>query len=248
MFEEVETVLPSHSTHLERALEQASLWVIRNSEIVDIWNAGTAPERFLPWLAWSVSVDYWDSNWPVEIKREVILRSHVIHRLKGTRGAVRRALLAMGFNTEIVEWFEAGGTGEEYTFRIDAYADDIFSAGYHIDLALVERLKRVIGHVKPVRAHYHLRIGETFTQDVYGRSGQYGRFSETVDIDPDGRPALAEAGTYGRSGVIMSRMSQADHDPEGRPIEAGVSTYGRSLAASRAVSIREHVFERGSQV
>jgi len=243
MFDDVATVLPPHSTDLERALEQASLWVIRNSEVVDIWNAETAPERFLPWLAWSVSVDYWDSNWPVEIKRKVILESHVIHRLKGTRGAVRRALGAMGFDTDIVEWFEAGGTGQPYTFRIDAYADDVFSAGYNIDAALLARLTRIIGHVKPVRAHFHLRIGETFTQDMHGRSGVADRLIDRREAEPEGRPAEAEASHYGRSGIEQARTSRQEHDPDGRPIEAAAAGYTRTLAGSRIVSKQTHVFE-----
>ena len=160
MFDDIVSVLPRQSTEFERVLEQASLWVIENSEIVDIWNPDTCPPRFLPWLAWSVFVDEWDSTWTDAKKCNVIRESVAVHRLKWTKGAVHRALEAMGFGTEITDWFD-----------IDAYADDVIDTGFNAGPELYATVSRQIDHVKPVRSHYDLRIGERFRASVYLRTG-----------------------------------------------------------------------------
>lgn len=91
-------LLPANATPLERALGTA---IARLSDmpvpLSDLWRPETCPEAHLPWLAWALSVDDWDSAWPVAVKRDVIAASVDIHRHKGTLGAVRRVLAVMGY-------------------------------------------------------------------------------------------------------------------------------------------------------
>lgn len=184
MFDKITSVLPPHSSGFEKALEQASLWVIENSEIVDIWNPDTAPARFLPWLAWSVSVDEWDSEWSDQKKRSVVRNSVAVHRLKGTKGAVRRALEAMGFSVAITEWFE--NNEPVHTFQIDAYADDLTAKGFGIDQTFYEAVARQIDHVKPARSHYDLRVGKNFSAPAFVRTGSryHSVHSEWMEMQP----------------------------------------------------------------
>lgn len=58
--------------------------------IRDLWRWDTCPLSHLPWLAWAMSVDIWDDNWPEGRKREVIRDSFKLHRLKGTLGGLKR--------------------------------------------------------------------------------------------------------------------------------------------------------------
>ena len=153
---ELTSVLPPHSTDFERALEQASLWVIQNSEIVDVWNPETCPLPFLPWLAWSVSVDDWDSNWSDETKRKVIRTSIDIHRLKGTIGAVKATLSSRGYGAEISEWFQYNGA--PHTFRLNVLIEGQIS----FDFSHRAKILRAIDAVKPMRSHYDM----TFTVKV----------------------------------------------------------------------------------
>lgn len=215
MFDEITSVLPRHSTEFERALEQASMWVIHESEIVDIWNPETVPQRFLPWLAWSVSVDEWDSQWPEARKREAVRQSVAIHRLKGTKGAVRRALEVLGFGPEISEWFNNGGA--PHTFAVDAYADDIFEAGYSIGPELYEIVARQINHVKPARSHFDLKIGERFGASMYLRNAVRSRALDETRHDPGPRPHLTSVSFTARSGNRSRIVSEIRHDCERRP-------------------------------
>lgn len=211
---EITSVLPPHSTDFERALEKASLWVIQNSEIVDIWNPATCPSRFLPWLAWSVSVDEWDASWPEARKRKIIQQSVLIHRIKGTKGAVRRALEAMGFGPEIKEWFESGG--DVHTFDVEAYAENVFEAGFDIGPELYDLVTRQIDHVKPVRSHFTLKIGERFRAAIYMRNAVRARYLDERRHDPGPRPHLTDVSFAARSGHRLRAVSYHRHDCERR--------------------------------
>lgn len=97
------SILPPNSTPVERAFEAALKAMCDIAvPIADLWSPERCPETHLPWLAWALSVDDWDSTWPVETKREVIAASIEIHRRKGTRGGVSRALVAMGYGDAVL--------------------------------------------------------------------------------------------------------------------------------------------------
>lgn len=161
-----QSILPSNSTHLERAVEQlgAERFDAVTFTVSSLWNANTCPVDLLPWLAWAYSVENWDSDWSEAQKREVLRQSPAIHRKKGTRGAVAKALAALGMGASIAEWFQIDGQGRQHrvphTFVIDVIAGDVFGAGLAVDEALHRLVVSVIQNVKPVRSQFVLRVGE----------------------------------------------------------------------------------------
>lgn len=209
MFDVISSVLPRHSSELERALEQASLWVIRQSEIVDVWNPETAPAKFLPWLAWSVSVDEWNPYWTDQKKRRVIRESVAVHRLKGTKGAVRRALEAMGFSIDIIEWFE--DQGDVHTFKINVFADSIEGTEYPISSDLIEIVSRQIDHVKPVRSHYQLGVGERFRAKHQISAGVYQRLKSSGEFIAEPRVQSLVTVCGIRGGASLRLVSRHEH-------------------------------------
>jgi len=151
------SVLPRHSTGTERALERAGLWVEGNDFSHGHWNPDTCPEHLLPWLAWSLSVETFDSRWPVEIRRSIIRSSIEVHRKHGTLGGLKTALAALGVQINVTEWFDTGSS--PYTFSIEARATVDLIGDNSIpllNLELRDQVRRVIDSVKPVRAHYNL--------------------------------------------------------------------------------------------
>ena len=102
------SILPSQSTAFEQAVEAA---LARISDVpVDIatlWNPETCPAEFLPWLAFAMSVDEWDTHWSDEAKRNYIALSVAIHRKKGTVWSIKTALQAAGYGTATL--FERSG-------------------------------------------------------------------------------------------------------------------------------------------
>lgn len=113
-------ILPASSSAVERAVlsaELARIAMVDPTVIVSIWNPASCPAALLPWLAMGVSVDVWSNDWPEATKRAVIAASPMVHRLKGTLGAVRRALAAFDLETRVVEWWEDGS--RRGTFRVE---------------------------------------------------------------------------------------------------------------------------------
>jgi len=111
-------LLPPNATDAERGVERAGRRLDQMAVPVrHLWNPDTCPAAHLPWLAWALSVDIWDTTWPETSKREVLRRSVAVHRRKGTVGAVRDALGAVGYrDVRILEnrhlrdqWVQAGG-------------------------------------------------------------------------------------------------------------------------------------------
>ncbi|MEB0137990.1 MULTISPECIES: phage tail protein I [unclassified Undibacterium] len=103
------SLLPPNASTLERALEQSSA---RLGDIPfrlrDNWQPERCPSNLLPWLAWAVGVEEWDSNWPESMQRDVIASARRIRQQKGTPAAVKRALLALGHpNAHLLERSDA---------------------------------------------------------------------------------------------------------------------------------------------
>ena len=115
-----DAILPPNAGAIERAVlaaELARIALVDPTVIVTVWNPATCPAQLLPWLAQGVSVDVWSDGWSEATKRAVIAASPAVHRLKGTLGAVRRALAAFDIESRIVEWWQEGG--RRGTFRVE---------------------------------------------------------------------------------------------------------------------------------
>lgn len=143
------SLLPPSATAQEHALAEA---VARLTEVPvpvkKLWNPDDCPPEFLPWLAWALSVDQWDEAWTDAQKRAAVKNANWIHRHKGTGGAVRRAVSALGYTVRIREWWQEEPKGEPYTYRIEIDVDD-----RGVDAALYESLKATVNSAKNTRSH-----------------------------------------------------------------------------------------------
>ncbi len=102
----MDSLLPPNATAFERALEQivrTHLAEIPVELIFRRWDPAHCPAAHLGWLAWDMSVDFWQADWPDDTKRAVIRQSVPVHRHKGTLGSLRTALEAEGYQVEITE-------------------------------------------------------------------------------------------------------------------------------------------------
>lgn len=92
-----ETLLPDNRGAFEEA---ADLTGARIAELPvalrDLVKPFDVPLAHLPWLAWGLSVDLWDKDWPAEKKRSRTARSLPFHAIKGTQTAITEALAVMG--------------------------------------------------------------------------------------------------------------------------------------------------------
>ncbi len=119
-------LLPPNASDLERKIAHACAAI---SDLPtphrDLWNPDACPARLLPWLAQAFRVEQWDADWSEVTKRAAIKRSVHLFRHKGTIGAVRQALAAIGVNVEVQEWFNQTPHGAPYTFRLLIKVDQV---------------------------------------------------------------------------------------------------------------------------
>lgn len=136
------TLLPPTATKLEKNLSQA-MTCEPPIPLRSLWDPQTCPNELLPYLAWQYSVDRWDEKWSEQIKRKVIAEAFEIHKLKGTKEAIRRAVEPFGFLIKISEWWQNNQTPGSFTLEIGVSDTGITEEYYN-------ELSRIIDDVKPV--------------------------------------------------------------------------------------------------
>ncbi|WP_196216265.1 phage tail protein I [Vibrio cholerae] len=173
------SLLPKNLGDLERDLDAA----IARMESIDIpisklWDPWNCPIDLLPWLAWAVSVDSWESHWSEEIKRKTVANSLDIHRIKGTRPAVELAIQSLGLEYRLLEWFQEYPKAEPGTFKLDVYIeDDSYSATNNSEL------EQVINDSKNARSHLRkINLNLSSRGVTYLGCGSFS--GETTEIRP----------------------------------------------------------------
>ncbi|GEM_PF-221745 len=105
------------------------------------------PEKLLDVLAYDLHMDWYDYDYPIDVKRELIKTSVRVHRKLGTVYAVETALGALHPKSEIEEWFDYGG--EPFYFRIIL---DVSESRVQADsgkiIKTVKLYKRLTAHIE----------------------------------------------------------------------------------------------------
>ncbi|MCK3658545.1 phage tail protein [Pasteurellaceae bacterium Pebbles2] len=184
------SLLPIGSTPLERKLSHTFAVISDIPVPINLlWQAKHCPVELLPWLAWSVSVDEWDEDWAEEDKRNAILDSIHIHKIKGTVSSIRRVLASAGYgDVTILENLSAVFYNEKSNYNGDYVhgSTDTHWATYRvylqhpISLEQSAQVRRLLANTVPVRCHL---IGLHFEQanNLYNHKITYdGEFSYGV--------------------------------------------------------------------
>jgi len=138
------------------------------------------PAPLLPWLAWALSVDVWDAAWPEVTKRRAIAESLAIHRIKGSRASVERAVAAMDLGAvEIVEGNSAnrydgatlydgsqtyGGASHWATYRV--------FAARPVSNAQADQIRASLAATAPARSHL-AALDFTAAPQIYDGAATY---------------------------------------------------------------------------
>jgi phage tail P2-like protein len=147
------SLLPPNSTDMERAIEHAGSLGHIDCPIDTISNPRTCAESFLPFLAWALSVDFWDETWTIDIKRQVVAAAWESHAYKGTVHGLEVALATLDLDTSVTQWFDYGG--DPYKFKVDV---DISSRGLsdneqNIIQIVIENAKNTRSHLDTLNIH-----------------------------------------------------------------------------------------------
>lgn len=153
------SLLPPNATALERAAERVDVqlaYVPMSHQ--HLWNPWQCQPAFLPYLAWSVSVDTWNSDWPEYVKRSQIASSFAIQRHKGTAQSIADVVASFGGQVQIVEWWQTTPKGTPHTFELQLTLSG--QNGTEVSADYVNQVMAAVERAKPVRSHF------TFTQGV----------------------------------------------------------------------------------
>ena len=76
------------------------------------------PEDLLDILARDFAVDWYDRSYTLGEKRKTIKGSFYVHRHRGTKAAVEKAISAIYSNPKVLEWFDYDGSPYHFKLRI----------------------------------------------------------------------------------------------------------------------------------
>lgn len=181
------TLLPPNASPQERAIEEA---VARISAVPTpmraLWNADTCPGQMLPWLAWAMGVDVWDSQWSDGSKRETIKTALQVKQRKGTIWSIKRVLASAGYgDAEIIE----GNPNKKHDGSITRdgkwrRGDSLEWAQYAVKLtrpittAQAQQVRKLLGVTAPARCHLigldYTAVANLHDGKIY-RDGTYSR-------------------------------------------------------------------------
>ncbi len=156
------------------------------------------PEDVLDILARDYKIDWYDFDYPIEAKRNLVKTSYYVHRHLGTTGAVKEAIRSLYPRSDIEEWFDYGG--DPYSFRV------ALESGFPIiPISNTEILKAVYTY-KSLRSHLEAIVYRTTVNIgirlTCGWVAYWGRITGTY---PD----------RARLGEILKCLLQIGTHPEG---------------------------------
>lgn len=161
--------------------------------IRSMWDPATCPAFMLPWIAWGLSIDLWDTDWTEEQKRTAIAGAIDAQRRKGTPASLRAVLDRFDPLIALVEWFEDRDTLAPHTFRLELPLAAESEVEY--SEALVAALVRDIAAVKPLRSHMtavHRLVAQAYAYILsVSQLAGHERLDGIVDLDTPDDPVWA---------------------------------------------------------
>ncbi|MBB3910530.1 phage tail protein I [Sphingomonas desiccabilis] len=190
------SLLPPNATPLERAAESATARIGDVPFPVEaLGDPQRIPLRWLPWLAWGLSVDSWDDDWSEAEKRAAVAGSIALHRIKGTRASVETVLGRFDQLLHLVEWHQAAPRADPHTFevRLPIAGDGVEPGGRRATAAFAEAIIREVSRVKPAREHFRLvqTLGLEGAIGIQGVARLTGAVRQDMAANFDTSPAWA---------------------------------------------------------
>lgn len=173
-------LLPPNATQFEKDLADVTSGIsdIDLTDVPNLYNPDLCRADLLQWLAYSVQVDYWNTDWSETIKRNYIKQHLESRRIRGTAGSLKKALAALNMDITVVEWWQEDPQGVPGTFYVDV---ELLDAG--IDLQTQTEIADIIDRHKNVRSHLTVvNVFQPIAGDLYHGSAQLR--SEVITVYP----------------------------------------------------------------
>ena len=162
-------LLPPNATKLERALEAGAVRIGDVTAPIDtLVNPATIAASALPWLAYGLSVDFWDTSWSVSVKRRAVSESIAQHKIKGTRASVEHVLARVDALAMVLEAYEDPARLAPHTFEVHLPLVTAVGAagGERANAPIVDDIIAQVTAVKPLREHLTVVQSLSLESDV----------------------------------------------------------------------------------
>lgn len=174
-----ETILPNNASQLERDLERVTAFPdLPIDALANLTDPRRIDARFLPWLAFRFSVDFWNDDWSEEKKRDVIAQQFDLHRLKGTEAGIAGML-------EVVD----AHLRQTVTFPQRAFASGVITKAQR---------NAWLGKMPQIRIYFATEKGRIGGDDFAGSDGR----SDGAFVGHGFARFDAAAAIYGRRAVL----------------------------------------------
>lgn len=186
------------------------------TELAQIYTAiDSLPEAVLDILAEDYKIDWYNFDYPIQTKRNLVKTHWYIHRYMGTTGAVRKAIQAVYPNSDVEEWWQSVYEGgEPYHFRIVLEASAAIVPVTNTD---------ILREVELYRSYRSVLDGVIFRSSVrivirtsWGWQNYFGRIAGTY-------PTRRQHGIWEKTELVAntSANNSAYRNPEAGILDAG---------------------------
>lgn len=160
-------------------------------------------EEVLDVLAYDLHVDWYEYNYPIEVKRTIIKDSVKVHKRLGTGYAVELALGSLHPNSEVEEWDEYGGKPFYFRVVLDTTQSRV-EADYFQVVRAIEIYKRKAAHLDDLI--YQCNIGVQI--EIEERKTKY-------TLTRAGRVRAGECPQRNRVGAVREIKTEVETGTEG---------------------------------
>lgn len=193
------------------------------------------PEELLDILAYDFKVDWYNYDYPLQAKRELIKSSPYVHRHLGTKGAIMAAVTSVYPKSIVEEWFEYGGNPFCFRVIVDVGSPVIPIVDYDL-YKTIDLYKSFRSRLDGImfRSKAHIQIGCKCGYIVYGTrvcgtfpsratQGAIAEHNLIVETSANGVAYSAAATGTLEAGTYPSRATQGAINIEKVAVELGTA-------------------------
>jgi phage tail P2-like protein len=169
------------------------------------------PAPALPWLAWTLSVDTWDTDWTEERKRAITAGAIAAQRRKGSVTSVRDVLQAID---ELLVLVETAPTiaSHAFTVRLPVLDADGRPGGPRCSAATTAQIVADVERVAPIRSQLDLVFDLAVASAVGAQGAARAALYRRLRTGPD-------ATGLNWAGLITNEMGEPLADDSGQFID-----------------------------
>lgn len=134
---------------LSEGVDKISSELARRVKLLTTWNQiDNMKSQELDLLAEELHISWYDKTAAVEVKRNIIKQSDMVHAKLGTNWAALQVITEYFGESKIMEWYEYGG--EPGHFKIETMNQSVLSSKANAFMQILDKVKRKSAHLDTI--------------------------------------------------------------------------------------------------